>query len=153
MLPCWLTLIFSPLWSTMLYPNWPTDVHIRRPGLSFKGKSHGTVQRDRPDSANGSIQWFYVECAYVRRVVVWRHCWVFQVYGLKNLKIGLSSIGNLYVVCALKKCANLPLRKFNFKFFRAGSSHTGGILLLNNFKSSFYKMLTKNLALKSVKGS
>ena len=28
----------------------------RRPGLSFKGKSHGTVQRDRPDSANGSIQ-------------------------------------------------------------------------------------------------
>ena len=62
----------------------------------------------------------------------------------KNLKIGLSSIGNLYVVCALKKCVNLPLRKFNFKFFRAGSSHTGGILLLNNIKSSFHKQLTKN---------
>ena len=87
-------------------PNWPTDVHIRRPGLSFKGKSHGTVQRGRPDSANGSLQWFYVECAYVSRVVVWRHCGVFQVYGLlKNLEIGLSSIGKLYVVCALLRNA------------------------------------------------
>ena len=150
MLPCWLTQIFSPLWSTMLYPQLANRCAYTE---TFKGKSHGTVQRDRPDSANGSIQWFYVECAYVRRVVVWRHCWVFQVYRLQNLKIGLSSIGNLYVVCALKKCVNLPLRKFNFKFFRAGSSHTGGILLLNNFKSSFHKLLTKNLALKSVKGS
>ena len=58
----------------------------------------------------------------------------------KNLKIGLSSIGKLYVVCALLRNA---LTCF----------YAGGILLMNSFKSSFHKLLTKNLALKSVKGS
>ena len=33
-------------------PNWPTDVHILRPGTFFKkGKSHGSMQRGRPGSA------------------------------------------------------------------------------------------------------
>ena len=37
-------------------PNWPTDVHILRPGTFFKkGKSHGSMQRGRPASANGII--------------------------------------------------------------------------------------------------
>ena len=47
----------------------------------------------------------------------------------KGLKIGLSSIGKLCRVCPVKKCVNLHLRKFNFKFSRAGSFHTRGILL------------------------
>ena len=72
----------------------------------------------------------------------------------KVLKIGLRSIGKLYVVCALLRNALTCIYgNSTSKFFRAGSSHTGGILLLNNFKSSFHKLLTKNLALKSVKGS
>ena len=37
-------------------PNWPTDAHILRPGTFFKkGKSHGSMQRGRPGSANGII--------------------------------------------------------------------------------------------------
>ena len=52
---------------------------------------------------------------------------------LKTLNSSKPNCKIVRHVCPVKKCVNLPLRKFNLKFFGAGSSHTGGILLLNDF--------------------
>ena len=52
---------------------------------------------------------------------------------LKTLNSSKPNFKIVRHMCPVKKCVNLPLRKFNLKFFGAGSSHTGGILLLNDF--------------------
>ena len=84
-------------------------MHIRRPRLSFKGKSHGTVQRGRPDSANGSLDDDDDSMSNVRTSVEWLFGDIVEYFKFmdfkKNLKIGLSSIGKLYVVCALLRNA------------------------------------------------
>ena len=65
----------------------------------------------------------------------------------KDLKIGLSSIGKLYVVCALLRNALTCIYGNSTSSFLELDPST----LEEYF--SFYKLLTKNLALKSVKGS
>ena len=63
----------------------------------------GTFLQSSVNSSNAGIQFSNEWSSFFCGVVVWGHHQLFQVLGLqkKNLKIGLSIVGKMYVVCAI----------------------------------------------------
>ena len=77
-----------------------TNVFIWGPGIPSQSSPSRALPEPSPYSINGSIQQFHEFCECVWSGF-WRYRGLLQVDGFqkKNLEIGMSSIGKMYIVC------------------------------------------------------
>ena len=89
-------------------PVYPHRVHLQGPFL----RGPGTVSDEEAcnlsmSRVRVSVEWVCGDIVNYIKVVDFR----------KQLKIGLSSVGEIYTVCSAKKCKDLFACKLNIKLF------------------------------------
>lgn len=96
----------TKLTNACFWYQWTVDVHLWWPSLSFASKFDSTIWHG---ILTPQMQAFNAAMSNVRTSVEWLFGDVINYFKFldfkKNLKIGLSSIGKMYVVCALLRNA------------------------------------------------
>ena len=96
---CW----FAASAAACIFTRWTSDVHLRWPHLPPTNPSAGSFPQCNFDTSDGSLQQGNKWRPNISGVLI--RIYYFNYFKFldfkKNLKIGLSSVGKTYVVCAL----------------------------------------------------
>ena len=88
------------------FTGWRPNIFLWRSRLSPSCTSSSTILECSFNTTDGRIQFFHEFCPIFSGVAVWGHCKLLKFTdSKKTLKIGLSSVGKVYIVCALLRNA------------------------------------------------
>ena len=94
-----------------LLANWPTFLHIWRPGIPASHPPTSTISEWTPDPPDAAIQQFHESSEKLCWVVVWGHNKLFCFPWLQEkLENGAkSNRQNVHSMCPVKECSNMSL--------------------------------------------
>ena len=109
------------------------NVRVRRSRIFPPGSSSATVQGSCTHREYEAVQCLHECQLHFGRVAIWRCNNYFKFLDYKkNLKIGMSSVGKMYVVCAnFKERLKFLIWQPDCRIFSTRATHFRGILCLN----------------------